>query len=86
MPAALSAVDACLPPKCRESSSLLPQLHFQVSTPFDREIWALFVPALFALVLEPVQAMADTAIIGQLGVEQLGAAGLGKWQGASVSA
>lgn len=61
----------------RESSQALPRLQLALTTPADREIWVLFFPALIALVLEPVQQLADTVIIGRLGVEQLGAAGLG---------
>lgn len=48
-------------------------LHFEQ----DREIRRLFFPALLALVLEPVQALVDTSIIGHLGVSELGAVGLG---------
>lgn len=61
----------------RESSTALTQLKFQLTGPHDREIWVLFFPALIALVLEPVQQVADTIIIGRLGVAELGAAGLG---------
>lgn len=43
----------------------------------DQEIGRLFFPALLALVLEPVQALVDTSIIGHLGVSELGAVGLG---------
>lgn len=44
-------------------------------TPTDREIWRLAVPAFAALVAEPMFLLADSAIIGHLGTEQL--AGLG---------
>lgn len=51
--------------------------HFPFSTLQDKEIWALFFPALLALLLEPVQALIDTAIVGHLGVAELGAVGFG---------
>jgi len=44
----------------------LPQLRFQLLTQYDRDIWALFLPALVALLLEPLQQLADTVIIGRL--------------------
>ena len=50
----------------RESSTVLPQLRFQLLTQYDRDIWALFLPALVALLLEPLQQLADTVIIGRL--------------------
>lgn len=43
----------------------------------DEEIARLFFPALLALVLEPVQALIDTSIVGRLGPSELGAVGLG---------
>lgn len=55
----------------------MPQLRLQLLTQYDRDIWALFLPALVALLLEPLQQLADTVIIGRLGVAELGAAGLG---------
>ena len=42
-----------------------------------RQILALAVPALGALIAEPLFLLADTAIIGHLGVNQLAGAGLG---------
>lgn len=59
------------------AGSALRQLRLEARSPHDAEILLLFLPALVALVLEPVQQMADTIIIGRLGVAQLGAAGLG---------
>ncbi len=50
----------------RESSAALPQLRLQLLTQYDRDIWALFLPALVALLLEPLQQLADTVIIGRL--------------------
>lgn len=41
----------------------------------DREIWRLAIPAFLALVAEPLFLMADSAIVGHLGTDQL--AGLG---------
>ena len=45
--------------------------------PLGRQILALAVPALGALVAEPLFLLADTAIIGRLGVEELAGAALG---------
>jgi putative MATE family efflux protein len=42
-----------------------------------RQILALAVPALGALIAEPLFLLADTAIVGHLGVEQLAGVGLG---------
>lgn len=41
-------------------------------TPLDREILRLAVPAFFTLVAEPLYILADTAVVGHLGTEQLG--------------
>jgi putative MATE family efflux protein len=41
-------------------------------SPYDRDILALAVPALGALVAEPLYLLADTAIVGGLGVRPLG--------------
>jgi putative MATE family efflux protein len=38
----------------------------------DRQILAVAVPAFFALVSEPLMLLADTAIVGRLGTEELG--------------
>lgn len=38
----------------------------------DREILALAVPALGALIAEPLYVLADTAVVGNIGTEQLG--------------
>ncbi len=40
--------------------------------PHDREILRLALPALGALVAEPLYILADTAVVGHLGVDQLG--------------
>src|SRR5205809_2888468 len=40
--------------------------------PADREILRLAVPALGALVAEPLYILADTAVVGHLGTPQLG--------------
>ncbi|GAA1810784.1 MATE family efflux transporter [Nesterenkonia flava] len=45
--------------------------------PLPRQILALAIPALGALLAEPLFLLADTAIIGRLGVEQLAGAALG---------
>ena len=41
-------------------------------TPTDREILRLAVPALGALVAEPLYILADTAVVGRIGTPQLG--------------
>jgi len=40
-------------------------------SPIDRQIFAIAVPALFALVSEPLMVLADTAIVGHLGTTPL---------------
>lgn len=45
--------------------------------PMGRQILALAVPALGALIAEPLFLLADTAIIGRLGVDELAGAALG---------
>jgi hypothetical protein len=49
-----------------ESSAMLSRLRLELFTDYDRDIWGLFLPALCALVLEPIQQVADTVIIGKL--------------------
>jgi putative MATE family efflux protein len=44
--------------------------------PADPEIWRLALPALGALVAEPLFLLADTAIVGHLGTPQLAALGI----------
>ncbi|MCP5026008.1 MAG: MATE family efflux transporter [Actinomycetia bacterium] len=39
--------------------------------PYDREIWRLALPAFATLVAEPLYVLADTAVVGHLGTEQL---------------
>ncbi|MBD2102937.1 MATE family efflux transporter [Leptolyngbya sp. FACHB-261] len=47
---------------------------FQIfSSPFDREIVALALPALGTLAIDPLLSMVDTAMVGRLGTLQLGA-------------
>src|SRR6266536_945151 len=41
------------------------------SSPHDREIWRLALPAFGALAAEPLYVLADTAIVGQLGTRPL---------------
>ena len=50
----------------------------------DREILRLAVPALGALVVEPLFLLADSAIVGRLGTAQL--AGLGVGSGVLLNA
>ena len=47
------------------------------SRPLARRILALAIPALGALLAEPLFLLADTVIIGRLGVEELAGAALG---------
>ena len=47
-------------------------------SPHDREIARLAIPALGSLVAEPLYILADTAIVGRLGTDEL--AGLDKQQ------
>lgn len=42
----------------------------------DREMWALAVPALGALLAEPAYVLADTAVVGNIGTAELGGLGL----------
>ena len=44
----------------------------RLHSPFDREIARLAIPALGALVAEPIYVLTDTAIVGHLGTPQLG--------------
>ena len=41
------------------------------TSPHDREIWRLALPAFGALAAEPLYVLADTAIVGQLGTQPL---------------
>ena len=43
----------------------------RLRSPYDREILRLAVPALGALVAEPLYVLVDTAIVGHLGTRQL---------------
>ena len=42
----------------------------------DGEIFRLAIPALAAVMLDPLMGLVDTAIVGRLGAAQLGAVGL----------
>jgi MATE family, multidrug efflux pump len=46
------------------------------SSPYDRQIFALALPALGALAAEPLYLLVDTAIVGHLGTPQLAALGI----------
>ncbi|MEO2191847.1 MAG: MATE family efflux transporter, partial [bacterium] len=48
-----------------------------LTSPLDGEIQRLYFPALLTLVLEPVQALTDSVVVGRIGTPQLGALGLG---------
>lgn len=43
----------------------------------DRQIWALAGPAVLTLASEPLYLLADTAIVGRIGIEALGALAVG---------
>lgn len=43
---------------------------------YDRAIWALALPALGSLAADPLVSLVDTAFVGRLGVEALGALGV----------
>ena len=45
----------------------------RLRSPYDREIFGLALPALGALAAEPLYLLADTAMVGHLGTEQLAA-------------
>ncbi len=45
----------------------------KLRSPYDREILVLAVPALGALAAEPLYLLADTAMVGHLGTEELAA-------------
>src|SRR5215210_8505856 len=45
----------------------------QRRSPYDREILRLAVPALGALAAEPLYLLADTAMVGHLGTDELAA-------------
>ncbi|KAI3426457.1 hypothetical protein D9Q98_008824 [Chlorella vulgaris] len=48
-----------------------------LSSPFDREIFLLAIPALFSVLLDPIMGMVSTAIVGsRLGTASLAAVGL----------
>lgn len=44
--------------------------------PIDREMFVLAVPALGALIAEPLYVLADTAVVGNIGTAELGGLGL----------
>jgi len=46
------------------------------SSPYDREIRRLAIPALGSLTVEPLYVLVDTAIVGHLGTAQLGGLGV----------
>ena len=45
-------------------------------SPYDREIFALAIPALGSLAIDPLVSLVDTAFVGQLGAAPLGALGI----------
>ena len=45
----------------------------RLRSPYDREIFTLALPALGALAAEPLYLLADTAMVGHLGTEELAA-------------
>ncbi|MDX6702535.1 MAG: hypothetical protein QOF26_2761, partial [Baekduia sp.] len=55
---------------------LLRRVSVGAGSPYDREILRLAIPALGALAAEPLYLLADTAIVGHIGTEQLAALAL----------
>ena len=53
----------------------MPRAGGTLTTP-DRRIIALAIPALGALIIEPLYTLTDTAIVGHLGRDQLGGVAL----------
>jgi putative MATE family efflux protein len=53
------------------TTSVRPRLRPGLRSPHDREIARLAVPALGALIAEPLYVLADTAVVGHLGTAQL---------------
>lgn len=49
---------------------------FRLRSPHDRAIAALAIPALGSLIAEPVLSLVDTAFVGRLGIDELGALGV----------
>lgn len=49
---------------------------WSLRTPFDREIAVLGIPALGALIADPLLSLVDTAFVGRLGGDALGALGV----------
>jgi putative MATE family efflux protein len=46
-------------------------------SPYDRELFALALPALLTMLLDPLMNVVDAAMVGHLGTQQLGAVSLG---------
>ena len=61
----------------RRSGGLILHPRPVLTSPLDGEIQRLYFPALLALVLEPLQALTDSVVVGRIGTPQLGALGLG---------
>lgn len=47
-----------------------------LTSKYDKEIFALAIPALFSVLLDPLLSLVDTAIVGRLGTAPLGAVGI----------
>ena len=77
-PLAASVGAAASPPTTTTTSGQQQQQgwSFSLSSPWDKEIFRLAIPALFSMLLDPVMGMVDTAIVGRLGTEPLAAVGL----------
>ncbi|GLI71113.1 hypothetical protein VaNZ11_016204 [Volvox africanus] len=48
-----------------------------ITSPYDKEIWAVALPALVAMLLEPVMNAINAGLVGHLGTQQLSAMSLG---------
>jgi putative MATE family efflux protein len=47
-----------------------------LTSPYDKEIFSLAIPALISTLLDPLMGIVDTAIVGRLGTEPLAAVGM----------
>ncbi|KAL4526800.1 hypothetical protein Ndes2526A_g01231 [Nannochloris sp. 'desiccata'] len=75
-PAAATADFGATPPSTTATSVSAFPIWARLTSPYDKEIFKLAIPALFSMLLDPLMGMVDTAIVGRLGTEPLAAVGL----------
>ncbi|KAL4548701.1 hypothetical protein Ndes2526B_g01254 [Nannochloris sp. 'desiccata'] len=75
-PAAATADFGAIPPSTTATSVSAFPIWARLTSPYDKEIFKLAIPALFSMLLDPLMGMVDTAIVGRLGTEPLAAVGL----------